>query len=140
MHSLPNETMPVLQYSREDNRLSCAATDRKKRLTFLRIAAINCDRFSFVKIRALHPRKFFELDRSLVVFAVAHSTERRSRSRPSPALAKAKPSARLNTHPLLTVSACFLSLRRMPASIHKPGTSFHPAAPSPLRPLSSIFH
>src|SRR5947208_6908359 len=52
MHSLPNETMPVLQYSREDNRLSCAATDRKKRLTFLRITAINCDRFSFVIIRA----------------------------------------------------------------------------------------
>src|SRR5207244_11664904 len=58
MHSLPNETMPVLQYSREDNRLSCAATDRKKRLTFLRIAAINCDRFSFVIIRADHDFHF----------------------------------------------------------------------------------
>src|SRR6266545_1229330 len=48
MHSLPNETMPVLQYSREDNRLSCAATDRKKRRTSLRIAAINRRSFAFV--------------------------------------------------------------------------------------------
>src|SRR5215217_3942685 len=50
--SRSNETMPALQYSREDNRLSCAAADREQRLNLLRIASVNRCLLSLVVVRS----------------------------------------------------------------------------------------